>query len=272
MEPKPSTVDMYGKTLKSHWVAGLRIAETTYVPGLKVPQHSHEHGYFSLVLDGTFDGVYGRKAQKGRPFYAVFRPPDEPHSVHFHRTGARLFSIEVETSNLERVREHSLRLDQSTELVGGELAWLALRIYREVRDMDKASPLAIEGLFLEMLAAASRRSMKVEAGRGPGWLRRVKEILNASFSDRLTIAGIAEMIDVHPVYLATTFRKHYHCTIGEYTRQLRVEHACHLLSRSDTPLVEVALAVGFSDQSHFSKTFKQLTGFSPGRFRADFLD
>ena len=128
MEPKLPTVDMYGKTLKSHWVAGLRIAETTYVPGLKVPQHSHEHGYFSLVLDGTFDGVYGRKAQKGRPFYAVFRPPDEPHSVHFHRTGARLFSIEVETSNLERVREHSLRLDQSTELVGGELAWLALRI------------------------------------------------------------------------------------------------------------------------------------------------
>jgi AraC family transcriptional regulator len=270
MEPKLSTVNIHGNTLKSYLVSGLRIAETKYAPGLKVPRHSHEHAYFSLVLEGTFDGVYGRYAQKGKPFYAVFRPADEPHSVQFHRAGARLFSIEVETRHMERAHEHSLRLNRSTELVGGKLAWLAFRIYREACIMDEVSPLAIEGLFLEMLAEASRCSMKMTSGCVPVWLKQAKSIIDTSFSDNLTIAGIAEAVSIHPVHLVTVFRKHYRCTIGEYIRQLRIEYACHHLSLSDASLVEIALAAGFSDQSHFSKTFKNFTGMSPGRFRASF--
>jgi len=246
------------------------MAETKYAPGLRVPKHSHEHGYFSLVLEGTFDGLYGGSAQSGKPFQAVFRPPDEPHSVHFHRTGARLFSIEVETYRLEHAREHSLRLDRSTELVGGQLAWLASRIYREARAMDDVSPLAIEGIFLEMLAEASRCSGRVVERRIPRWLERVKEIIDVSFADKLTIAGMAGTVGVHPVHLATVFRQHYRCTIGECIRQRRVEYASRKLCLSDTTLVEIALAAGFSDQSHFSRTFRHFTGLSPARFRAAF--
>ncbi|HVG35615.1 MAG TPA: AraC family transcriptional regulator [Pyrinomonadaceae bacterium] len=270
MEANLPGVGIYGKTTKSCRVSGLRIAETTYASGLRVPKHSHEHGYFSLVLEGTFDGLYGGSAQKGKPFDAVFRPPDEPHSVHFHGTGARLFSIEVETSRLEQALEYSLRLDRSTELVGGQLAWLAFRIYREARAMDEVSALAIEGLFLEMMAEASRCSRKVAERHLPRWLKLVKEIIDVSFADNLTIAAMAETVGVHPVHLATTFRKHYRCTIGESIRQRRVEYASRQLSLSDASLVEIALAAGFSDQSHFSKTFKHFTGLSPARFRATF--
>src|ERR1044071_5227379 len=122
--------------MKSWLVSGLRIAETTYASGLRVPKHSHEHGYFSLVLEGTFDGLYGGEEQQGRPFDAGFCPPNEPHSVHFHHTGARLFSIEVQTARLECAGDNFLRLDRSTELTGGQLSWLAFRIYRETRAMD----------------------------------------------------------------------------------------------------------------------------------------
>ena len=268
MEPTSATVNTYGNTLKTYRVAGLRMAETKYAPGLKVSRHSHEHAYFSLVLAGTFDGTYGKIAQVGKPFCAVFRPAHEPHSVHFHQTGARLFSVEVETDELERAREHFLMLNRSTELAGGELVWLAFRIYRETCTMDEVSQLAIDGLFLEMLAAASRSS-KTAALQVPRWLKRVKEMIDTSFSNTLTISEIAATVDVHPVHLATVFRKHYRCTIGEYVRQLRIEYACRRLSMADGSLVEIALAAGFSDQSHFSKTFKQLTGMSPSRFRAN---
>lgn len=267
---KPKLSEFYGSTTKTCRVSGLRLAETKYAPGLKVPKHSHEHGYFSLVLEGAFDGLFGGTAQSGKPFNAAFRPPDEPHSVHFRRSGARLFSIEVEAHRLEHAREHSLRLDRSTELAGGQLAWLAFRIYREARAMDDVSPLAIEGLFLEMLAEASRCSRKVVERRIPRWLKQVKEIVDISFYDKLTISGMADTVGVHPVHLATMFRKHYGCTIGECIRQRRVEYASRKLSESDTALVEIALAAGFSDQTHFSKTFKHFTGLTPARFRASF--
>jgi AraC family transcriptional regulator len=70
------------------------------------------------------------------------------------------------------------------------------------------------------------------------------------------------------VHLARTFRRHYHCTVGEYMRQLRVNFACRQLREGSRPLMEIALAVGFSDQSQFSRTFKRVMGLTPAAFRA----
>lgn len=270
MKLKPENAHRYGKTLRSSQVAGLRIAETAYMPGLKVPPHSHEHAYFCLVIKGTFDGLYGKGRQAGKPFAAVFRPPNELHSVNFHDEGALLFSLEVENRWLERAREHGLILDRSTELTGGALSWLAIRLYREACSMDEASPLVIEGLFLEMLAEASRRAAQVTERRPPAWLVEAREIIHTRFKDSLTIGQLAEAVGVHPVHLATVFRKFYRCTIGEDIRRLRIEYACRHVSGSNMSLVEIALAAGFSDQSHFSKTFKQFTGMSPVQFRSSF--
>jgi AraC family transcriptional regulator len=81
------------------------------------------------------------------------------------------------------------------------------------------------------------------------------------------VAEIARAAGVHPVYLARTFREHHGMTIGEYVRKLRIEHACRLISTTGAPLSEIALAAGFCDQSHFSRTFKRVTGSSPAEYR-----
>jgi AraC family transcriptional regulator len=73
---------------------------------------------------------------------------------------------------------------------------------------------------------------------------------------------------VHPAHLAREFRRRRHCTIGGYVRRLRVEFACRELSSTDAPLAEIALAAGFSHQSHLTRTFKELTGMTPAKFRA----
>jgi AraC family transcriptional regulator len=55
--------------------------------------------------------------------------------------------------------------------------------------------------------------------------------------------------------------------LGDHVRKLRIEFACHRLATSDTPLADIALTAGFSDQSHFSNTFKRYTGMTPAAFR-----
>jgi AraC family transcriptional regulator len=55
--------------------------------------------------------------------------------------------------------------------------------------------------------------------------------------------------------------------VGEYVRNLRIERATLQLAQTELSLAEIALAAGFSDQSHFSNLFRQRTGFSPSRFR-----
>jgi AraC family transcriptional regulator len=133
--------------------------------------------------------------------------------------------------------------------------------------MDELSPLAIEGLTLELLAESSRQASRTQDRQPPRWLLRVSDLVQARFHEPLTLGAIAESVGVHPAHLARVFRRFYGCTLGDYVRKLRVEFACHRLTTSDTPLADIALAAGFSDQSHFSNTFKRHTGMPPAVFR-----
>lgn len=249
-------------------LTGFSLCETAYPSGLKMPRHGHEAAAFSLVLCGAYTEQAGPRARTCQPFTLVFHPPDEEHAVEFHRERVRIFRFEAKPHWLARVREHSAVLDHPAEFHGGHLAQLALRLYRESHHLDDTSPLAMEGLAFEILAAAARTQTRSSDAQPPPWLRQARDLLHAQFSESLTLANIAAAVGVHPVYLAREFRRHFHCTVGEYVRRLRIECACREMAESDLPLIEIAAAAGFYDQSHFSRTFKRCTGLTPAEFRA----
>jgi len=139
-------------------------------------------------------------------------------------------------------------------------------MYREALRSDSASSLAIEGLALEILAELSP-SQKLCERKPPRWLNHARELLQARLAENMTHDEVAETVHIHPVYLATQFRRHFRCTIGEYVRRLRIDFAARAIATSDRSLCDIGLAAGFSDQSHFSKVFKAQTGMTPGCFR-----
>jgi AraC family transcriptional regulator len=142
-------------------------------------------------------------------------------------------------------------------------------MHSEALQTDEASSLAVEGLALEILAELSRQQTRPAEKMPPRWLEQARELLHAQFSETLTHDEVAKIVGMHPVHLATVFRRYFNCTIGEYVRRLRIEFASRQISTSQDSLCEIGLAAGFSDQSHFSKVFKKHTGMSPGRFRAN---
>jgi AraC family transcriptional regulator len=267
MKPEIQCKDFHGETVASHLLAGLQLSERTYPPGFNTGRHAHQRAYLCLILDGASVQTYGLKTRVREPFMTLFYPPNEVQSEHFKQTGGRIFSVEMESVWLQRFREHGIIQDYSTSFQNGLMAWLMTRLYHEFCAIDQISSLAIEGITLEIIAEASRRSAKVLGHPRTHWLETVRDILHTQFADGLTLAGIAESVGVHPVYLAGAFRKRYRCTIGEYVRQLRIEFACREISKADVPLAEVALAAGFSNQAHFTRTFRRLMGMTPTQYR-----
>jgi AraC family transcriptional regulator len=256
----------HGELLRRRDFAGFTLTESAYPPGLRIPKHAHERAYCCLVLRGAYSETFGASSRGCGPSTLVFHPPGEVHADQFHEAGGRLFRVEVEPHWLERVRPYARVLETPADFRGGFLAGLAARLYRELRAPDALTPLAAEGLVQELLAEASRQSAR--AGKPPAWLGRARDLLAAQFAQPLSLDQLARDVGVHPVHLARRFRLHYRCTPGEFVRRLRVEFACGELSRTDTALAEVALAAGFADQSHFTRTFRRLMGTTPAAFRA----
>jgi AraC family transcriptional regulator len=261
----------YGKKQIGCEVAGISFTEYEFPPNLQIPPHSHESTYFYLVLRGAFTEVYGKKTRTGAPSTVIFSPAGERHSDVWHDRGGRCFNVEFELEWLERVRQHSAVLDDPRDFrSGAPVVRLATRLYREFQELDAASPLALEGLTLEILAEASRQPLSAAERRPPGWLRRAKDLLHDRFTENLSLDDIAAAAGVHPTHLARAFRRHYHCTIGDYLRGLRIEWARHELSTSDIPLIEIAVNSGYCDQSHFSTAFKRHIGMTPTEYRRIF--
>jgi AraC family transcriptional regulator len=256
--------------IRTREVSGFRLMEHLYSPKTKLPVHVHEQSLLWIAMKGHCSEIYAGKVRQHETLTVEFLPSNEIHTLHFPYVEMRSFAIAIAPQWLERMRESSLSLEYSVHSRGGLLAGLFMKLYKEFREMDEASSLAIEGLALEMLAEVSRRQVRGSGRKPPRWLAQALELLREQFSEHLTITYLATSVGVHPVHLAREFLKFYRCTIGEYIRRLRIEQACRELSTSDASLAAIASGAGFSDQSHFSRTFKRLVDMTPAQYRAAF--
>jgi AraC family transcriptional regulator len=102
----------------------------------------------------------------------------------------------------------------------------------------------------------------------PKWrLRRVEEYVKTNFAHNVGLSDLAKVAGLSRMHFAAQFRAATGYRPREYLLHQRVEQAKALLSNSEMPLVEIALAVGFCTQPHFSTIFKRVTGDTPARWR-----
>jgi AraC family transcriptional regulator len=253
-------------TLESRELSGFRIVESLYPARLRQPRHSHALASFSFVLTGTYLETFGARPAMRQPSTLVFHPPQESHSVDYQDRPVRILSVQIDSSRLSYLNERAIVFDSRATGRSQTIDWLGHRLYSEFRQTDSFSALALEGLVFEILAEAARTRCTINDG-APRWLRRAEEFLHDNFSTSFAFDDVARCAGVHPVHLARVFRKKHGCPMGEYLRRLRVEFAAKQIVTTNAALGDIAVAAGFSDQSHLTKTFKAHFGFTPAAYR-----
>lgn len=257
----------HGERLKSCQIPGFVLSECRYPPHFETPLHAHGRALFCLAVEGAYTARYGLRTCACETTSLLFHAPNEMHSEHFQNSGGRFFIIEIEPWWLEQVRDQAVITNGSAGFKDGALAMLGMNLYKEFLVMDEVSPLIIEGLMLAVIGKASRSATANLTSQAPRWLGQAKQLLHDRFTETLTLAEIARHVGVSPAYLAQMFHKHYFNTVGGYLRQLRLEFACREMVTSNAPLCQIALAAGFSDQSHLTRMFKRHMGISPAQYR-----
>lgn len=96
---------------------------------------------------------------------------------------------------------------------------------------------------------------------------KVRRRLERDYGDRITLSSLAEEFHVSPSHLSHLFRAVTGYSPIAYLVNVRLSEAKRLLEISDLSVKEIVFRCGFSDESNFSRTFRQRTGLTPVEYR-----
>ena len=98
--------------------------------------------------------------------------------------------------------------------------------------------------------------------------RRLQPAINLvshKYYDQLTVSHAAEVCQLQPFRFGRAFKEEFGIDFREYVVRYRIREACRLLRNPQAHIADVAYAVGFSEPSYFTKTFKRLVGAPPSQ-------
>lgn len=257
-------------SISSTHLPGLAVFASSHSSGSVMPWHTHNGATVCCVLNGAFTEYWRGHALECTNATVKVTPAGEPHWNRFGSVDTLGLMVEVQQQLFENYRAVDRALDSLVHVHGGELAFLARRIWNELGEQDAAAPLALEGLVLELIAGLVRHAdagASAAGGTPPQWLRSIHERLHEHTQPPQTLQTLAVSAGVHPATLTKAFRRAYGCAPGEYLRRLRLERATTRLTSGNESIAEIAADAGYADQAHFTRAFKRATGFTPAGYR-----
>lgn len=226
------------------------------------------------------EGTKGEKALIG-PRRICLTPGDANTSWH-HSGHPEILQVYLRRSIYESAVSEIYGCDTaSAELVprfaisDPLLEQLAIAIVNALRDGTSEDGLYIDAISHMMAAHLARahstrsRPMRVIPAKPiSGWkMRRLVDYIEDNLEGDLSLHALAAEVEISPLYLARAFRAAVGQSPHQYVLTRRIERARELLRNTDLSVVDVALACGFSSQSHLAHWFVRQVGVAPAAYR-----
>lgn len=259
------TGEFYGQTNKTIHLEGITLTDTVYTQD-KVDWHYHENAYFTFILQGNVIEGNKKEVYNCVAGSLLFHNWQEPHYNIKPEGFTRGFHIELEENWFDNLEFDTSNLQGSINIANPDLKFLLYKIFRETKADDSSTTLSIQILLLETLAKMLKDD-KVEKSKKPLWVAEINTILNDQFTENLSLDYLSKTLNIHPVHLSRDFSRYFNSSLGEYIRKLKVQKSLQLISQKKQDLTSIAFDCGFSDQSHFTRCFKEINGVNPSQYR-----
>jgi YesN/AraC family two-component response regulator len=145
---------------------------------------------------------------------------------------------------------------------------LAVQAFREGARDYLRKPIELPALLHTVGALARTKPTTLDASPGHPHMQRALTFIADHFTDALSLDDVARAARLSRYHFCRLFRQETGMTFLEYLRGVRVRRAKALLADRHLRITEVAYGVGFSDLSHFDRTFRKIVGLSPSEYRA----
>ena len=168
--------------------------------------------------------------------------------------------------------ESSFAADQQFRLVANSLVELLETARRELerdRELAKASLVTASRILHTEIERCSVANGCQRGGLLAWQIARVQAYIDSNLHRTLHIPNLSAVACRSPAHFSRKFKLAFGVSPHAYVVRRRLERACHLMMTSAEPLSEIALSVGFSDQAHLCRLFRQAFGQSPANWRRE---
>jgi len=261
---------------------GVALESYCKVPGCEIAEHEHPTHLLNLLVG---EPVRAEWTTEGRCHSAI----NEPGTIYLlprgtrdkvawmHQSSRVVLAIDAnflahsveETAHLEDVE-----LTPHWELKDRHIAALMMALCADLQDGQPAGPLYGEMLAATLAAYLVKRfSLRPVAGKHAARglpnarLKRVLEFISAHLSDEIRLETLASIAGMSPHHFGELFRRSTGVSPHQYVIGQRVERGKRMLRDTDLSILEIGLATGFADQSHFTKTFRRMARVTPRDYR-----
>lgn len=255
-------------------LAGVELLSARYIEQRFVP-HVHDGFVIGMIVDGAQRYRYRGADHLAPRGTLVLINPDEVHTGSkghdqgwlyraFYPHNTRLDSL-MQELDISTCATHAFSetLYRDPDLVAG-----FHHLHRLLENGSEA--LEQQTLWREMMLALFARHAKLrlpgEAGREPRAIARAKELLLTHLAEPPSLEALAEAVHLSPFHFARCFRKATGLPPHAWLMQQRIARARALLRDGCLP-VQLAVQLGFADQSHLSRQFKKVYGVGPRAYR-----
>ncbi len=219
---------------------------------------------FCIVFSNTPFRIYTDPSAAARIIFLELAPDREYTGYHSIK---RLTEAEGNLKKMLFCKRTHLIGSGSDELE--KLLLLLLDIHGSAVKQNRISP-AAEHLIVPLLTETAECLFGKNANGGI-CLHTKKAIsyISKNFQNDISLKDISDFSGIGIRRLQGLFKEELGCTVSDYICSFRISYACDLLRFTNTPINDLAAAVGFNNRQHFTLTFRQKCGIAPSRFREE---
>ena len=257
--------------------------------------HAHSEYQLFVVLQGTGTRFIGDSIKSFKQGELIFTGPHLPHvwrndEAHFHKDSAFRTRGIVIYLNENFLGDHFIDKEEIIQLkklfvksmrgleFHGPARQLVIGLMQELTQLQGIASVIHLLRILEILSRtrdyhyiSSRAYDDAFDQHETDRLNKVYEYVFENFRERIRQKDLADLLHMTPTSFSRYFTMKNNKSFSRFISEIRIKHACQMLTETDQPVSQICYACGFDTLSNFNKQFREITFRKPTQYKREFM-
>jgi len=245
--------------------------------GWSFPRHRHARVFeFYYLFEGSLVQVFDNEEIRMEPGDLLQIKEEEFHRLYGKVFGFYILILPVQDWDLflshPELGEAYARLEGEKRLNLNISARMRAQVMNSLDELflyQKSSygDLLLQKFFINLISDLLPPPELHPVQTLPSWLESLLVLSSDRLDKGLNSSEMAEIADRTPEHLARSFKRYLQTTPSSWLNEQKMKRACLLLEHSNTPVLDIALSLGYENLNYFYKLFTGLYGMPPGEYR-----